>query len=296
MFKRRSKYYIGMSLFFLGCCLLIAFQPNKFQKWNSIKYFDSYEHFYTTENKNVLPVEVFVKSIPYKNMPEYVYMVNPPKKYERTIQNGYGDCSTMAYGAAYYFLKNNIPFELIHFLPKDTFLSGGGHVALRVLYNYKSETKIGILDLIGGGLPSTDGNFIDIDTLAAKNSCVNLHRINEVAPASYEEYYKHDYLKTVYFGFTPSNEVEKYFNFIETFYVPIGNEILEKYLYDGMAILFNQYYSIYVNERFLDEFRIESLFYIVLLQLMRIYILFILMVLIFELFYAIKSKHQIYSN
>ena len=290
MLKNRRNYYITLFAVFLACCLIVVSQPNRFQKWNSIKRLDSYQNFRTLASQKKLELEDFVENIHYKNVSDYVYTVHPEKKYKRTILEGFGDCSTMSFGAAYYLLKSNITFELIHFLPPDTLFSGGGHVALRVPYSYKGESRVGIVDLAGGGLPLVNGVFIDIDELETLKFSADFHRINAKASEFYESYYEYDYLKKVYFGFTPGNEVKRYYNFIEMIYFSFGHEKLEKLFYDGLAILFGQYYSIYVDEAFLDSFKVESFFYSFLLYLIRMLIVLGIIIVFFEMFSLIKRK------
>ena len=290
MLKNRHIFYSLFFVFFLATCLIVVANPNKFQKWNSIKSINLSQNSRTLPNEQELAVEEFIGNIPYKKRSDYVYTVYPIKKYERTVLQGYGDCSTMSFGAAYYLLQENISFELIHFLPVDTLFSGGGHVAMRLPYVYKDESKIGILDIAGGGLPVSKGNFIDIAQLQAKNFSADLHIINDKASKFYESYYKDDYLENIYFGFTPSDEIHRYFNFIEKIYFSLGHEKLEKLLYDGLSIFFGKYYSIYIDETFLDQFKAQYLFYNFLLQLMRL-LTFTLIIIVFgEIFYFLKRR------
>lgn len=291
MFKARLKYYLLTMVVFSVCCITVVLQPNRFQKFNSFRSFYEYKVPGNLVSINKLELESFVKKIPYKNKSEYVYSVYPEGKYEKTIINGYGDCSTMSFGAAYYILKNNIDFELIHFLPIDSLFKGGGHVVLRVPYNYNGESMVGIVDLAGGGLPSDGEKYLDVLDLKVMNPPFSLIRLNEKAPEYYKNYYKSDYLKKVYFGFTPSNEVDTYFKFINKFYISLGNEKVEKLIYDGLAILVGKYYSIYVDNDFIAIFNNEILLFRFMLYFIRVFLLVLPILILIELFYfSLKKK------
>ncbi len=61
----------------------------------------------------------------------------------------------------------------------------------------------------------------------------------------------------------PADEIARYFRFLETIYVPLGSERLEKHFYDGLALMLGFYPSIYVPdfERLVEGREVEWLSY-----------------------------------
>jgi len=296
MLKNRYKYYLLAIIVFSICCITVVLQPNRFQKWNSLRSADEYKASRNLVSINKLELESFVKKIPYKNASDYVYWVYPEGKYKRTILDGYGDCSTMSFGASYYLIKNNIDFELIHFLPIDSLFKSGGHVTLRVPYNYNGKSMVGIVDLAGGGLPSDGVKYLDVFDLKVMKPAFSLVRLNEKAPEYYKNYYERDYLKKVYFGFTPRSDVDRYFKFINKFYISFGNERVEKLIYDGLAILVGKYYTIYVDNDFMAKFNNEIILFKIFLYVIRGFLLVLPVCILIELFnFILKKKSESFS-
>lgn len=50
-----------------------------------------------------------------------------------------------------------------------------------------------------------------------------------------------------------SEEVESYFSFLNEYYVELGNEKIEKYVFDLAAVIFGKYPKIYVTEEAYEE-------------------------------------------
>lgn len=73
--------------------------------------------------------------------------------------------------------------------------------------------------------------------------------------------YYEKFLDNVSIGYIPSREIDRYFDFIEHIYFPLGNDRLEKYLYDGLALLVGFLPKIYVPnyEALVREHRFEIL-------------------------------------
>ena len=293
MLKNRYKCYLVVFIVFCMCSTTVVLQPNRFQKWNSFQCIDEYRKPRIIDTARVLEVDKYIKNIPYKNSLEYVYAIYPEVKYNKTILNGYGDCSTMSFGASYYLLKNNIAFELIHFIPKDTLFKSGGHVTLRVPYNYNGKSQVGIIDLAGGGFPSYGGKSLDVFDIKRINKTLDFIRLNDKAPEYYKNYYKLEYLSNVYFGFTPSSEISTYFEFIDKYYSALGSEKLEKLFYDGLAILFGKYYAVYVDSDFISKNYNEILLFRFILYFIRLFLLILPVCLFIELSYLISKRSKI---
>ncbi len=289
--RKRFIVYISYVLFLSGIFTLIIGKPNHFQKWNSIiaKDYDNQNLQDLTLGTDVLEVSSFIGSIPYQPHPSFIYEVLPSKKYRRTIIQGDGVCSQLVFGAAYHLLQQGISFEVIGFLPPSTFLKGGGHVALRVGYQLNGHKQIGIVDLAEGGIPQSNGKLLDVKDIehgAAPNFSIlslNFRKNNSST-------YYGKYLDNTYIGRTPDNEVKQYFEFIEAVYIPLGNEKIEKYLYDGLSIILDRYYHIYVSPGFFKGHEFERCAFISILWLIRITIILFPIIILFEIVHAKRSK------
>jgi len=279
----RRWLFLSLTVVFILLFSIIIITPNQFQKFNSFVNDESYHASRVIRLDNSIQVEKFISNIPYKYGDKYVYSVLPVEKYKRTMLNGYGDCSTMSFGASYYLLMHNTSFEIVHFLPFDNLFNGSGHVVLRLPFQYKGADFVGILDLAGGGIVSRGGKLLDVFDLKDGSSDIDLIRLNPAANQYYSNYYKRKYLNKVSIGYTPCDEVETYFNFIEKYYFPLGNERLEKLFYDGLAIFFGHYYSIYVDNVFYSKYLLKIEFYRFILYYFRFYVIILFIAIAYEI-------------
>ena len=100
-------------------------------------------------------------------------------------------------------LKQKISFEIIHFLPPDSFLDGEGHVTLRVPYTLNNQEVVGVVDLAEGGVPQRNGIALDIaDLRNHDNSDISILSLTERKDST-SPYYKRKYLDALFLGWTP---------------------------------------------------------------------------------------------
>ncbi len=226
---------------------------------------------------SALNVADFIGAIPYVNDWNSLFTVDPVSKFRQTIVQGDGDCSNLVFGAAYALDRAGIDYEIIHLLPRTTVLDGEGHVVLRVPYSFEGAQRIGIVDVQAAGLPQSQGRFVDRKDL--ENGPLpeyTLLRLNPGRDHSNSPYYT-DFLATARVGSMSSTEVGRYFRFIESVYVPLGNAPFEKYLFDGAAVLLGIFPPIYVTspaDLFQDVHLLRH-FFIFALWMMRSLPLFI---------------------
>lgn len=293
---RYFSYLFFICILFV-CGLIIMSQPHRFQKWNSIKSIGKYQGNRELK-KNYIDIQYFVTNIPYQANSNFTYLVYPKDKYKNAIIEGNGDCSNFSFGGAYYLLKKNIEFEVIHFFIPETFFTFGGHVALRAPYTLRGKKGIGIIDLAGGGVPKFNNTIVDYFDLGNKDKIGDIYfdRINKNASKYYENYYKKEYLNKVQIGFTKSADVIRYFDFIEKVYIPLDNSKIEKMLYDGLAILLGQYYTIYVDEELISSFVFQIYFFKTILFLVRILLLSLTLIAFYELYKNLKKREAIFNE
>ena len=218
-----------------------------------------------------LDVASLIGRIPYKPVPEALYAVEPALKFHLTIEEGRGNCSNLVFGIAYYLDQHGIDYQIIHVLKKEDFLHGVGHVLIRVPYTYKGESRVGLVDVLEGGLPLQSGHLMSLGDLANDVSGdVSILSLNPATDAWTPYYGKA--LKNTVVGYMTADEVNRYMDFIHRIYFPLGSLMAEKYLYDGASILLGFYPKIYVaslQETFGAEFP-QQHFYVSVLWAFRI--------------------------
>lgn len=231
----------------LACLIAVAASPVAFQKTNSIVGARFEGALANVSTERSLDVAALIGSIPYAAESEMVWEVNPEKKFERTIGEGEGNCSNLIFGLAYYLDRHGIDYHIVHLMQPDIFLDGHGHTVVRVNYQYRGETRIGIVDVADGGLPMRDSRFLDLPDLEQGSlPGVSMESLNSHREPNLKFY--RESLDEIVVGLIPAEELDHYFAFIERIYLPLGSEPLEKFLYDGLAVLFGAYPTIYVEE------------------------------------------------
>jgi len=245
------NYFIKLtvSILFLVIILitslfLIAYTPISLQKTLTIKPINNQELVIQKnryeENINEFNVEHFISSIPY-NSTETTFSVLPKDRFEESIINGNGNCSNLIFGAAYYFLENQMDFYAIHLLPLDNFLDGYGHTVLYMNFRLNdSDIQEGIVDIFEASIPTVQGLPIDIDELITSRGNIELYTINSLNRERFN-YFRQSYLEDKVLGSVNSEEIQRYFNFLENIYISLGNEELEKLVYDSLAIIFGYF-------------------------------------------------------
>ncbi len=231
--------------------------PIAIQKINAIA---PAQDFAPIDGERSLDVAGVVGAIPYR--PNSVWTVEPSRKYQQTIVEGFGDCAQKTFGLAYLLDQTGVDYQVIHMLPPDRFLIGGGHTVMRTRYHYRGSEHVGIVDLLEAGLPVSASGYADIDALAAGPLADFRFELLNTETDGTPSFYG-DYLDDVVLAYIPASEIARYFRFLETVYVPLGSERLEKHLYDGLALMLGFYPTIYVPEyaRLVEGREVEWLTY-----------------------------------
>jgi hypothetical protein len=186
-----------------------------------------------------------IGAIPYRG--GEVWSVQPSAKYEATILGGSGNCATKTFGLAYHLGETGIDYQIIDLVHPETFLTGYGHTLMRVDYLHNGEQRLGLIDLLEGGVPFDGERYFDVADLvdgAIPNSRID--PLNE-RKDDHARYFG-EFLDGVVLAYRPAAEVNRYHDFLSSVYVPFGHEKLEKYLYDGVALLFGVLPSLHVTD------------------------------------------------
>ena len=232
--------YLALLLASIG---LAAWQPLAFQKAN-VSY-PATGGIPALATETPFDVGEMIGRIPYRG--GLVWKVRPSEKFEATILGGSGTCASKTLGLAYHLGQSAIDFQIIDLLHPRSFLAGAGHTLLRVGYQHDGQERVGLVDLLEGGLPHGDGRYLDVADL--ENGAVPDARIEplNVRKDDHARYFG-DFLEGVVIAFRSADEVTRYHNFLESIYVPLGNEKLEKYTYDGLSLFLGILPSLYITD------------------------------------------------
>ena len=245
---------IGQSI--IAMLIIIIFlsaslSPQKFLKLVTLRADSKVLEHTSFDASNAVDPRAVISAIPYERG-RFVDVL-PARRYERSILGGKGDCSNLSQGFAYWLVQRNIGFAIVHLLRIPGFTDGKGHVALETSLLVENENHKGILDILEGGV-LTDGQAIVsardlINRSHGDISVISYHRTRDDRSA----YYQAENLDKTVIGFSPDEEVADYFDFVSALYINLGNRSVERYLYDGLALLTGNFPSIRVDERGYDR-------------------------------------------
>lgn len=260
----------------------IVLNPLAFQKSNSITEGILAEDI--PISGKALDVKTLISSIPYRPNPGMVYTVYPAAKYKRTILEGESNCSNLVFGAAYYLFRLGIDYQIIHLLPRRDFLKGQGHTVLRTRYSLNGRVHIGIVDILEGGMPRSSDKFLDARQLES-GSVTNPSILSLNSRKDDKSHYYGLFLDDVTIAYMPANQVNRYFRFIEKIYIPLGNRKIEKYIYDGLAVITGFYPNSYVTsvQQLYADRQLTRFLFILCLWVLRAAILVTPMLILYEL-------------
>lgn len=293
---KRKKIYFIYIITLLVLITIIALLPEAFQKCCTIRNIASKKILNITENKT-LDVKQYIGAIPYTDKyniekSNMIYDVNPYEKYKATVLEGKGNCSNLVFGTAYYLNISKIDYQIIHILPHESFLNGGGHSVMRLPYLLDNRKVIGIVDVAGGGIPQYKGKALDIADFQKENiSKFTIRSFSNIRNSTlpYNNYYLGSDMT---FGYITSTEIKRYFEFVEKYekYIPDNSPKMKKYITDGVAVVLGYYPKIYVLDvKYLFKgHRVKQIFFIISLWVLRVSLLIIPFIILLEVIYWAK--------
>jgi hypothetical protein len=202
---KRSRIYFACGLLILCALAISGTRPHAFQKLNTVVSAEGFEALLSPAE----PVDIagIIASTPVKA--GAAVAVDPAEKYRLTIEEGMGNCSERSFGLAWKLRQTNVDLQIVHLLPTELFVEGHGHSMLRIPYADGATTRIGLVDLLEGGLPMGGGEPLDIEDLThgsiddfSVRSLSGLH--DDQSP------YYGEFLDGVMVGFVPAREVDRY--------------------------------------------------------------------------------------
>ena len=249
----RPLQYIVLALLFVvlgGVVYFLSTHPVAYQKLMALSI-EPVPEVDWEKQERVLAAESVIGAIPYSGS-ETLALVLPSQLYEATMLNGYGNCANKCRGLSYYLEQRNMRFQRVELLPVDNFIRGSGHVLIRTKYLYRGDQRVGLVDMLEGGLPEKDGSPIDLDQLRQANPfTITIAPLN-IRCDRQSDYYG-TFLETAVIGVADSEDIRRYFRWVEAVYLPTGNPKLERFLCNASAIVLGRFPRLHVSEADFDR-------------------------------------------
>ena len=233
-----------------GIVFFLSTHPVAYQKIMSLST-DPIPELDWDAERRVFNAEAAVGAIPYSGS-DGLALVLPSQLYEATMLNGYGNCANKCRGLSYYLEQRNMRFQRVELLPVENYLRGSGHVLVRAKYAYRDQVRVGMIDMLEGGLLSRDGVPIDLEELkAASPFTVAITPLN-VRCDRQSDYYG-TFLETVAFAVADSQAIQRYFRWVEMVHVPLGEARYERFMCNASAIVFGRFPKLHVSQADFDR-------------------------------------------
>ena len=228
---------------------ILAFGPVAFQKANLITIEALALSKHPLHDSAVNSIIAQIPALPKDGMNVF-FEVSPRDKWQRVLTTGQGDCSHLSFGLAYRLRELKVEYEIVHLLPLREFLEGDGHTVIATPYTFREVHNFALVDLLEGGIPlNASGRQAVTQDLVNHNMSAFGELISyRDGKAVTSKYYTTNYLSNAAFGRVLSSEVADYFDFMELIYFDIGSRPIQKYVFDGISLIFGKLPKIYVSE------------------------------------------------
>lgn len=240
---------VGVTCFVLTGFLAAVKFPLLFKYADSLEIVEeSYIQLFTHNASSVTVeetqrLEKLVANIPFVPQSRDVFTVSYEDKFRRTIEEGDGNCSNHVTAISWYILRklHTKSFNIVHFLPRESFINGFGHTVVDF---------DGIYDVFEGGVwINESGRKVSLQDVLDVNPQVGMKQLVMRGLNSKKENknktYVNDLIGMNLIGITPAESFQEYLEFIDRIYIPISNKQLEKYFYDAVALFFSKLPKVY---------------------------------------------------
>lgn len=179
---------------------------------------------------------------------ETVYDAHPEQRYQRSVVEGYGNCSNLVKGLAWRLLRDGHDFEVIYFLPVETFLEGQGHTILRANLALPEGARVGLVDVAAAAIPRENGRALDVPDFAGAAPAVELDPLRPESE-DWSHFYTPKFLGDTVIGRTSRLETARWFGLLDSMYVDLGLPgKLDKILFAGIGVLVGGFAPIHVDD------------------------------------------------
>jgi hypothetical protein len=192
-------------------------------------------------------------NIPYDWAAPSPSLVEPDERERLVFERGRGNCAYMSRGLARRLQRMGVPYQIVWIMNRHDTREGSGHTVVAAPLSIGGgQSVIGIIDMLEGGVPSTQGRPLTRELLLTHK------RISEVAiepfnpRADTNSPYYGSFLEDAVIGITRGEELNLYFNIIKTTYIDLQSHRLEKLMYNLTGIVLGLFPSVYITG---DEIR-----------------------------------------
>ena len=194
---------------------------------------------------DVLKLNQLAFQIPFVPGSQQINDMSFEDKFQRSVVKGDGNCSNHIGSISWYLLSelDTDEFNIVHFLPEQSFIEGFGHSVL---------DAGGIYDIFEGGVwVHPDGSIVTLRDIVSSSPLSDrqkfqMRRLNTNRGNKTRNYVS-EILDGNFIGVTPAKSYSQYVQFIDSIYVPFRNKKIEKYFYDGIAMVFGRLPVVYVE-------------------------------------------------
>jgi len=226
----------------LLCCLLVvggaityflSTQPIAFQKVMALETTPACESDW--ESGPTLDLKGFIGSIPFRGS-ERVNLVRPSQLYQACIEEGQGNCANKSRGLSWFLTNEGMPFQRLDLLPIDGFLEGKGHTLVRTRYSINGEVRVGVIDLLEGGVPTFRDQPADLRELQSATP-YSLGLMTFSPRVDDRSDYYGSFLENLVIGVVEGRQVSRYLQYLERWHVDFGYPSYERVAYAAFAIV-----------------------------------------------------------
>lgn len=262
---RRTKLYAAYGMLLFGALAVAASNPLLFQKLNTLRPGGPVPDLDTS--RGYVDIDALIRPIPLAG--HDVWSVHPATRHRLTMVEGGGNCSQMSFGLAYQLNDDGTDYQIIHMITQTGVAIGDGHTVIRIPYRHDGVERVGLVDVsFASILTGVDGPLDVADLEALPIEGWGHVPLNDAA--RFPNYHD-DFLVYSLVGYIPPREVVEYYAFLDRVYFRFGTDMLEKYVFDGLALVFGRLPEIFVPqfERLLEPWRVEIALHRTALWLMR---------------------------
>jgi len=240
--QRRSIAYFAYAALVAAAFAVAGASPLTFQKLNTLRPAPDGIPELESDAGGYVDVAALLRPIPLHGA--QVWEIDPAARHRLTVVEGGGNCSQISFGLAYQLEREGVDYQIIHMFSHDGLGKGDGHTVVRLPYRLDGEERVGLVDASFGGVLSGAEGPLDVAELEAA-PVAGWGQIDLNANARFPDYHD-DFLVDAVLGYVPPSEVREYYAFLERFHVPLGSPRLEKYVFDGAALVLGRLPLVFV--------------------------------------------------
>ena len=179
---------------------------------------------------------------------DMVYAAHPAARYQRSVVEGYGNCSNLVKGLSWGLLRDGHDFEVVYVFPLGTFLQGRGHTILRANLELPEGPRVGLVDVAAAAIPRQAGRALDVRDFEGAVPAVHLDPLRPESE-DWSFFYTPEFLGDSVIGRTSSVETARWYRVLDALYVDVGlPEKLDKIIYLGIGALLGEIAPIHVDD------------------------------------------------